>query len=154
MILQRPVYTSGIGPKTIFRYFTLIWKLSLGQKLSELAENFFAFRANLWFRKKVIRKYPAEQSKLTISWIFFTDKSRILLIKLLQTFREPNANIFRWNSNQNCTFGSRKWAFFYYHWKHFVFVLKWWKFNRFALPVRLLSKNFRFWLTKNLQKSY
>ena len=31
--------TSGWGPKTIFRYFTLIWKVTLGQKLTELVKN-------------------------------------------------------------------------------------------------------------------
>ena len=31
--------TSGLGSKTIIWYFTLFWIVTIGQKLSELAEN-------------------------------------------------------------------------------------------------------------------
>ena len=46
-------------------------------------------------QKIVIKKYPAERPKSTGSWIFFTDKSRILLITLLQNVRNKKANILR-----------------------------------------------------------
>ena len=44
-------------------------------------------------RENSDKKYPAERPKSTGSWIIFTDKSRILLITLLQNVRNKKANI-------------------------------------------------------------
>ena len=38
---------TGLRPKTAFRYFTLIWKVTLGQKLSELAEKLTTSRCTI-----------------------------------------------------------------------------------------------------------
>ena len=57
----------------------------------------------------MIKKYPAEHPESTGSWVFFTDKGRILLIRLLQTVHDSKANIFKLKSNRKCTLetGSR-----------------------------------------------
>ena len=69
---------------------------------------FFAFRANLWFdfseiqqwpskfcRKKNDTKISCRAPKVDRKLIFFTDKDRISLIRLLQIARESKANILK-----------------------------------------------------------
>ena len=55
--------------------------------------------------KKISCRAPRVDRKLG----FFTDKGRILLIRLLQTVHDSKANIFKLKSNRKCTLetGSR-----------------------------------------------
>ena len=91
--------TSVLGPKTVFRYFTRIWKvrsknLRIGWKFAQWCEisQIIAFYANFWFdfsdiqlgpsefhRKKSHKKISCRALNFDRKLCFFTDKSRILL---------------------------------------------------------------------------
>ena len=86
----------------------IIYEKKILKNFPPTQNGFFALRANLWLdfseiqqgpqkfdRENSDKKYPAERPKSTGSWIFFTDKSRILLITLLQSVRNKKANILR-----------------------------------------------------------